>query len=540
MVEEPLSPVFLVYLFLMLVLIAVSLVMLTFYSTSSESTVSLRGLKKILSVALLMPAAALPLMFFLFLILPRTQFPLWNFLNIAGARVTGFSEKVEPGSASTVDDIKKVAFRANSARLPNNLLYWRGIVLNAFEGNAWVRKEMPHGEEGATVKGEVICQTIYPEPGRVTYLVALNVPRTISGVRYSRENDYTYTAKGGGTGRIKYEAVSVAGDAIETKRGLDRNFYLKVPERVSQRMIDLGMGIAGKGKSDAEIVSLLEGEFIARKLTYATTKLPVGEFPLDEFLFEKRRGHCEFFASSFATLLRLAGVPARLVGGYLGGEYNDLGGYYVVTDDMAHVWVEAYISGKGWVKIDPSRWAVNFPGAREQGHRSFAQRLGMTIDAFSYYWNLSVINYDLERQLTLLNNANIGLKGLSLQAFLRMALYLAILPFIIASAVIVAKKWGTSSREERVLAKFLRKVKRVYQIEVSPETGLHELAAILDNPVVSRFVTLYGSAVYHDRKLEPEEMRELDMLIRSVKESKIRRPVSPALLVRTETRERFR
>ena len=138
-----LSPVFLVYLFLMLVLIAVSLVMLTFYSTSSESTVSLRGLKKILSVALLMPAAALPLMFFLFLILPRTQFPLWNFLNIAGARVTGFSEKVEPGSASTVDDIKKVAFRANSARLPNNLLYWRGIVLNAFEGNAWVSLPPP-------------------------------------------------------------------------------------------------------------------------------------------------------------------------------------------------------------------------------------------------------------------------------------------------------------------------------------------------------------------------------------------------------------
>ena len=102
-----LSPVFLVYLFLILVLIAVSLVILTFYSTSSEPIVSPRGLKKILSVALLMPVAALPLMFFLFMILPRTQFPLWNFLNIAGAKVTGFSEKVEPGSASAVGDSKK-------------------------------------------------------------------------------------------------------------------------------------------------------------------------------------------------------------------------------------------------------------------------------------------------------------------------------------------------------------------------------------------------------------------------------------------------
>ena len=376
---------------------------------------------------------------------------------------------------------------------------------------------MPPGEEGGTVKGEIIRQTIYPEPGRMTYLVALNIPRTISGVRYSRENDYTFTAKGGGTGRIKYEAVSVAGDAIETNKGIDRNFYLKVPEKLSQRMIDLGKGIAGKGKSDAEIISLLEGEFTARKLTYATTNLPVGEFPLDEFLFEKRRGHCEFFASSFATLLRLAGVPARLVGGYLGGEYNDLGGYYVVTDDMAHVWVEAYVSGKGWVMIDPSRWAVNFPGAREPGQRSFVQRLGMTVDAFSYYWNLAVINYDLERQLKLINSANIGVKGLSLHAFLKMALYLAVFPFVAVIAVTAARKWGKSSREERILTRFLRKVRRAYRIHVSPETGLHELAATLDNPLVFRFVALYGSAVYHDRKLEPEEMRELAMLIRNLK-----------------------
>ena len=119
--------------------------------------------------------------------------------------------------------------------------------------------------------------------------------------------------------------------------------------------------------------------------------------------------------------------------------------------------------------------------------------------------------------MKLLNSANIGLKGLSLHAFLKMALYLAIFPFVTAGAVIVAKKWRKTSREERLLAKFLRKVKRAYRIQISPETGLYELAAMLGNPVVSRFVTLYGSAVYRDRKLEPEEMRELDVLIRSVK-----------------------
>ncbi len=508
-----LSPVFLIYLSLILVLIAVSLVMLTFYSTSSEPLVSPRGLTRIMSVALLMPVAALPLMLLLFIILPRTQVPLWNFLNIGGVKVTGLTEKVEPGSASAVSEVKNIALRADCEKLPKDRLYWRGIVLNTFEGNAWVRKKTPPGEEGAMLKGKTVRQTIYPEPGRAVYLVALNVPRGISGTRFTAEHDYTYTARGGGIGRIKYDVESVLSDTIETRKAIDRNFYLHVPERLSRRMVDLGKSIAGKGKDDEEKISLLESEFMARNLTYATANLPVGEFPLDEFLFEKRRGHCEFFASSFAVLLRLAGVPARLVGGFLGGEYNDLGGYYVVSDDMAHVWVEAYIQGKGWLMIDPSKWAVNFPGAVESGQRSFAQSLRMTIDAFSYYWNVAVIDYDLERQLRFINSANIGLRGLSLRAILKLAVYLAIFPCLAVIAIAMMKRREKSSREERILARFLRKVAKEYRIWISPETGLHELSATLNNPVATRFVAIYGRAVYHDRRLAPEEIRELTILI---------------------------
>jgi hypothetical protein len=506
-----LSPVFLVYLFLILVLIAVSLVILTFHSASSQPLVSPTGLKKILSVALMMPTAALPLMLVLFFILPRTQFPLWDFLTVGGGKVTGFSEKVEPGTAASVGEVKNVVFRVRCDKLPVEKPYWRGIVLNSFEGNAWVRRGLPPGEEVLSVKGQTIRQTIFPEPGRIPWLMALNIPRYISGVRHGRENDLTFASQGGGLGRIRYEAVSALGDVIETRRAPDREFYLKVPGTLSRRLVDLGMNIAAKGKSDGEKISLLENYYSGLGLTYATTNLPVGDHPLDDFLFVSKRGHCEFFASSFAALLRVAGLPARLVGGYYGGLYNEIGSYYVVSEEMAHVWVEAYVDGKGWVTIDPSRWAVNFPAATAAAPRG----LRMAFDAFSYYWNLTVINYDLERQLRLVDSAGTGLKRLPMKTFLTCALA-ALLLGVAAMVTIRAVKPGKRSRENRVLALFFRKVKREYRFEPAPDMGLFELSALLKDDRVSRFVALYGDAVYHDRKLGSDELRELKRIIGSI------------------------
>jgi len=452
-------------------------------------------------------------MLVLFLILPRTQFPLWDFLAIGGAKVTGFSEKVEPGTAASVGEVKNVVFRARCDRLPVEKPYWRGIVLNSFEGNAWVRRELPSGEDGMSVKGQTIRQTIFPEPGRISWLMALNIPRFISGVRHAREKDLTFAAQGGGPGRIRYEAVSVLGEAIETRRVPDRKFYLKVPGTLSHRMVDLGRSIAAGGKTDGEKLSLLENYYSGLGLTYATTNLPVGDHPLDDFLFASKRGHCEFFASSFAALLRLAGLPARLVGGYYGGIYNELGGYYVVSEEMAHVWVEAYVAGKGWVTIDPSRWAVNFPAAQAPG--GVPRRLGMAVDAFNYYWNLTVINYDLERQLRLVDSAGIGLKHLPVKACL--TLTLAALLFGVAAMVTIrAGKAGKRSRENRILALFFRKVKREYRFEPAPDLGLFELSALLKDDRVSRFVALYGDVVYHDRKLGSDELCELKRIVDSI------------------------
>ncbi|HJV35433.1 DUF3488 domain-containing protein, partial [Geomonas sp.] len=134
-----LSALFIVYLLLLMLLLAVSLVVLTFHAHDPEVALSRREAKKVLTVSSLMPVASLPILLFLFVLLPRTQYPLWDFMNQSAVKVTGFSDTVKPGSAPAVNEVKGVVLRAICRQVPEERLYWRGIVLNALQGNDWVR-----------------------------------------------------------------------------------------------------------------------------------------------------------------------------------------------------------------------------------------------------------------------------------------------------------------------------------------------------------------------------------------------------------------
>ena len=512
-----LSAVFLVYLVPLLVLLTVSLVILAFYTKDSAMVISRAGLKKVLTVALIMPAATIPLMLIFFIILPRTQYPLWNFLNMPGSRVTGFSESVQPGASASVGEVKTVAFRVESERLPTNRLYWRGIVLNSLDGDIWVRKTPPAGEFTNLTSGPVIRQTIYPEPGRSRYLIALNIPRQISGLRISSSDDHVFTRLSEAKQRFRYEAVSVLSETITTRKGIAREFYLRVPDHVSARMLAMARDLLLRGKSDGEKLALLEDFYIKNRFSYTTIGLPVGPDSLDAFLFETHRGHCELFATSAATLLRLAGVPTRLVGGYLGGVYNAMGGYYTVTEDMAHVWLEAYVSGRGWVTVDPSKWGVNFSAVGAAGEKGVIWRLRMYLDAFGYYWNRAVITYDLEKQIQLVNTANNKLRQFRITpGFITWSFTIVTAMALLPAAFILIRR-GRKSREEKIVERFLKLVRKRYRLAtVDSTTGLYELAREINDPRVDSFVSIYGGAVYHDRRLTLAEFKELGEILKAL------------------------
>ncbi|NIQ98052.1 MAG: transglutaminase family protein, partial [Desulfuromonadales bacterium] len=259
----------------------------------------------------------------------------------------------------------------------------------------------------------------------------------------------------------------------------------------------------GQGRPAAEIVEALKAFYREQQLQYDNRNLPITGEPVDAFLFEHQRGYCEYFASSFATVLRLAGVPARLVGGYYGGRYNDLGGYYLVTDDMAHVWVEAYLEGRqGWVRVDPSTLAQNAGTALGASRAAGVDPWQRFADAFNYYWNRGVIAYDLNEQFRMLRRANDQLKGVGgAQWDSRLGVWLLVIVGAVAIVLGLSRWWRRPSAEGRLLRDLRRRLADKYDLKDIPESrGLQEIARQVEDRAVNEFVQIYSGAVYRDRK----------------------------------------
>jgi len=504
---------FIFYLVPLMLCTAILLVLSAFFTYGAKQSISLADLKKILSVSLIMPAVSIPILMLFFFILPRTQYPLWNFLNSAGQKVAGFSESVEPGSAARVGAVKTVVFRVQSPRLAADELYWRGIVLNSIQDNIWVRSKKPLDENSYVNRGKEIKQIIFPEPNTSPFIILLNIPKRVSGIRTIQDPDFVFRRKDSQTSRQQLESVAVLTDVIAVKGKIDRGAYLEIPARISGRVISLGKQISSKAENDMEKVSVLKEYFVSQKFSYTTGNLPRGADPVDEFMFARKAGNCEFFASSFAVLLRVMGIPSRLVGGYYGGVYNDLGEYYVVTEDMAHVWVEAYLDGKGWLKIDPSAFSANFTQTGALRTSDIYSKLQLISDSMNYFWNLAIINYNLEKQFTLAKKTHGMLKDVDFTIAYKILLFLSVtIPGVVT--IMYGYRRLKRSREEILVRAFIKKVKQKYPtIETNTATSLQTLADTINEPLVRKFADIYCAAVYRDRKLSDSECKSLRKIV---------------------------
>lgn len=512
-----LSPAFLLFLAIMLLLTAVALVLLAFYDQDKRMALSRGVMRTVLAAGLVMPLVSLPLLVFFFPILPRTQIPLWNLLPTPVAHTTGMADKVEPGRSSVVGESRLLAFRAETPRLPQAQLYWRGTIFNLVEGSRWSRTaEIP--AERINYSGSRILQTIYPEPGQSRSLFALDAPADIKLPRINRQPDGVYELKRGAAKRLNYQAESIVSGLLAMEARPDRVFYLQLPKSIPAAIQRLADDIRRRGGSDSHRVDLLEQYFRNNGYRYSMRDLPVGGKALEQFLFETKQGNCEFFASSHALVLRAAGIPARLVAGYLGGEYNDLGGYYLITEDMAHVWVEAFIIGKGWVRIDPSSFAVNAGAIWGSGQqRGLLTKIHLLLDSFNHFWNRTIIVYDFEQQLAAARRVGQSLHKMDLREVINSARWTLLLLTVLCGAFVLYKfrKQLFPSREERLLRMFYRSIERDCNISTQHgQTGLFELASRCGNKMVSDFVDIYAGAVYRDRTLSSEEYQLLKQMLR--------------------------
>ena len=514
-----LSPMFFFFLIVLVLLISCGLILLSFYGAEPGLILAPRQWRLLFKVSLLLPLGSLLLMLFFFLILPRTEHPLWNFLNAPVRASVGFSDQVRPGSVAGLSEDNQLALRVETDRLAGDDLYWRGIVLNRLDGQVWKRENTPPLDRIAAASGQPVIQTVYLEAKDDRFLPLLDLPLRVSGIPVSPSGDTVYQSRRPLLKQVRYQVQSFPGAFPVLQRRDRQNFYLQVPENIAPRVAAVADSIR-ELPSNQEKISALETFFLNQQLSYAATGLRPTQNPVETFLFESKQGYCEYFASSFALLLRLAGVPARLVGGYLGGEYNQLGGYYLISENMAHVWVEVLDDSARWRRIDPSRFAVNAAATLGQRGNNKSSSLRALVDTVDYYWTRIVISYDLSSQFQLLRQAGERVRAVRMVGFGDLVTpVLGIAGFALLGMLFYQFK-QRPRREQRLLNRYLRLVRTRFNVHYDERDGLFALAEKTGHPLCNDFAAYFGRTVYRDRVLGREDYRYLNNLLRQLKELK--------------------
>lgn len=514
--------IFLSYVVTLAFFFNAAMVLVTYHKEDPGSALTVGTLKKLLWKSALIPLCAIPLGALLFFIIPRTPFPLLNFLNQGSRSSTGFSDQVRLGKVSDIQEDNSIIFRAATKRVPETDLYWRGIVMDHFDGTTWkpvYRRIVPRGSASAKTSSAPIWQEIYLEPYGNTYLFALDRPSQILLRSVKEHSDRTFSSEQPLTHKIRYRAMS----ALESEPPSDsagKEHYVQLPANLSTAVTEMARRLRSE-RGPKETLDAIGRFFNDGQFTYSLTGLPITPHPLEDFLFTRKSGNCEYFASAFAVLARINGIPARLVAGYHGGSHNDLSGYYLVSQKDAHVWVEAFVPGAGWLRYDPT------PSAGGQAAKEMAllSRVRLYLDEINYLWAVFIVNYDVQKQYALFANTGSAITAGSVKVgSIPLKRYLIPLFCAVAFAYgcVVIRRRSRKSPSERLIRRLLKQLeKRGYTRKASQ--GLEEfVTGIGDAPLRDRawhIVREFEATYYRDEPFSKTEVRRLRRLIREIRDS---------------------
>jgi len=302
---------------------------------------------------------AMPLMLVLFLFFPRIQGPVWGLPEDAWTGMTGLGDSMSPGTISKLVQSDAPAFRArfSDRTPPAGQRYWRGPVLWHTDGRTWSAgiPEPAAADAGSAVDSsvDVFGYSITLEPHNQRWLLALDVPVRLS-LPALRTADFQMLSRRPVRERIRYTGISYPQVSGTPPGERQRRAALQLPARLSARVRQLAHSWRTDAADERAVVRLALAYFHEQPFSYTLEPPLLGADPVDEFLFESRRGFCEHYAAAFVVLMRSAGIPARVVTGYLGGEYNPLGDYWLVRQSDAHAWAEIWLPDGGWQRIDPT------------------------------------------------------------------------------------------------------------------------------------------------------------------------------------------
>ena len=415
---------------------------------------------------------AAPLMVVLFFLFPRIG-PLWSVPLKSHTAKTGMSDTLRPGLVSRLSQSPEVAFRVrfDGQIPPSRELYWRGIVMSVVNGDTWRSlgyfgvPPRERTESGAVRDGPSLSYRIIQEPTQQGHLYGLRYARSSRpGVMHLHdyriyslaivENKFQYAVRSWPQARLGVE-LSNWRRRIETR----------LPEG-NPRTRELAARLLAEAGSAPAFVDAVLNHFRAQPFFYTLQPPLLGPSDsMDRFLFTSRRGFCEHYAAAFAFMARSVGIPARIVGGYLGGEINPVNRTVIVHQFDAHAWNEVWLEGRGWVRVDPTaavapeRILYGLEQALASEGSFLAQSplsplryrnidwvnaLRLRYDALTYRWQSWVTGFNGDTQFDLLRRY---LGEISVTRSLSLLLGCAVLTLAVVSLLL----WRRSGRAPRPL-----------------------------------------------------------------------------------------
>lgn len=445
-----------------------------------------------LRIAIVLLLQAIPLSLIIFVLFPRVQGPLWGMPQDAYA-TSGLSDTMAPGSMSKLSLSDAVAFRVafNDTVPLREQMYWRGPVLWDYDGMTWTRGN------NATLRQPTLSDTSLPvdytvtlEPHNKRWLFALEMPTRIS-IPAELAPDFQLLSRAPVNTRTRYDAsslLSFRANPDEPPQQLQR--ALALPQGYNPQARRLAAEWRAQSATPEAVVRTALTYYNQQEFEYTLEPPPLGLNGVDEFLFGTKKGFCEHYAGSFVVLMRAAGIPARVVTGYQGGEFNELGGYYIIRQADAHAWAEVWLRERGWVRVDPT--AAISPERIQNGLSSalpdnaalpfmarnppeWLRGLRLNWDALSNQWNQWVLGYNTERQFAFLTR--MGMEDITWQ---KMALnMLAGIALLVGVFTLVMLRRLAVRRTDAVQAAWLKVCRKLEKAGLprAPHEGPMDYAA---------------------------------------------------------------
>lgn len=490
-----------------------------------------KNLKKCLIKSTYYSIPALLCGFVLFFFFPRIQGNLWHSKQSA-QNISGFAQSISPGSVSKIVQNNAPAFSIKfEKKMPAQTKYFRAIVFDYFNGTSWLhnKNKEPYKLEKTDYKN-LNKAHIMLEPTHSKFLISPDFPvespdrkffLTKNAVLYS--NNYKISKK-------KNYEILFSNDALIFPNPEPKDLIL--PFNSNPKAFEFGKKLRNLPKH-IRVKKVLE-YFHDNHFIYTLEPPLYKRNYIDEFMFEEKKGFCEHYASAFAFVMRAALVPSRIVGGYLGGEENKIGNFFIIKQSDAHAWCEVYLDDKGWVRIDPTTEAYPqrlletteniFENQLKTGHFNFISKIfspfTSTFNAVNFFWNQKVIGYDFRVQQQFFKK--LGVKNLNIytKALFFVGIILSIYIFILFLFFLKNLFLSQKEPELYLFNKFQKKMKKKGIVKKDSEGFYQYLKRIEDFKVdnikdIKSFVYLFIESRYGNKNTK-ETIKQMKIMLKKI------------------------